>query len=141
MPTLIQKPIEDIVEHLKHTGKVFVVGCANCAAKCHVGGEVETIEMAEQLERKGVKVAGWACPDSGKSLCKRSLTRKMLTEDHKTEVAHADSFLVLACERGIHTVEHIIEGVTVYAGCTEPQPKWRSLWLKIKGLFGAKTRG
>lgn len=138
MPTLIQKPIEDIVEYFKPEEEVFVVGCGNCAAKCHAGGEVETKGMVERLERRGVKVAGWACPDSGKSLCKLSSTRKILTEDHRPETEHADSFLVLACERGIHTVKHITGGGIVYAGCIKPQPKWRSLWLKIKGHFGAK---
>jgi len=43
----IQKPIEEIVGYIKPGEKVFVVGCNNCAWKCHSGGEDET-----HLDRK-----------------------------------------------------------------------------------------
>jgi hypothetical protein len=113
----IQKPIEEIISCLKQGEKVFVVGCANCAAKCHSGGESETKGMAERLQRRNVKVAGWACGDPGASLCKLSLTKKMLNETHGKELAEADSFLVLACGQGIHTVMDATDGGTVHPGC------------------------
>ena len=138
MLTIIQKPIEDIIEYFEPEERVFVVGYGNCAAKCHAGGEAETKEMAERLKRRGVKVAGWACTGNGKSLCKLSLARKMLTEEHKSKTGHADSFRVLACDRGIRTVTDATDGGIVYVGCIKRQPKWRSLWLKIKGRFGTK---
>jgi len=138
MLTIIQKPIEDILEYFKPEEKVFIVGCGNCAAKCHAGGEAETKEMAERLKQRGVKVEGLACTDNGKSLCKLSLTRRMLTQDHKSETGHADSFLILACDRGVRTVTHVTDGGIVYAGCIKRQPKWLSLWLKVKNRFGAK---
>jgi hypothetical protein len=56
MPTLIQKPIEDIVEYFKPEEEVFVVGCGNYAAKCHAGGEVETKGMVERLERRELRL-------------------------------------------------------------------------------------
>ena len=58
MHATIQKPIDEILSYLKSGERVLVVGCGNCAAKCHSGGEVETKEMAERLKQKGVKVAG-----------------------------------------------------------------------------------
>ena len=39
MHATIQKPIEEIVGYLEPDERVFVVGCGNCAAKCHSGGE------------------------------------------------------------------------------------------------------
>lgn len=34
MHATIQKPIEEIVDHINPDEKVFVVGCYNCAWKC-----------------------------------------------------------------------------------------------------------
>jgi hypothetical protein len=39
MHATIQKPIEEILTYFKAGEKTFVVGCGNCAAKCHSGGE------------------------------------------------------------------------------------------------------
>jgi hypothetical protein len=117
MHATIQKSIDDIIGNFKPGEKVFVVGCGNCAAKCHSGGEPETQEMAERLKKKGVNVAGWACTDSGVSLCKLAIVKKMLTETHKPETDNADSFLILACGQGIHTVMDATDGGMVHAGC------------------------
>ena len=46
MHATIQKPIEEIVSYIKPGEKVFIVGCANCAAKCHSGGEAEVLDGA-----------------------------------------------------------------------------------------------
>ena len=62
MHATIQKPIEDIVGYFKPGEKVFVVGCNNCAWKCHSGGEEETEAMAERLKRRGVDVVGTCRP-------------------------------------------------------------------------------
>lgn len=117
MHATIQKPLDEIVSNLKPGEKVFVVGCGNCAAKCHSGGEPETREMAERLRRKGVEVTGYACTDSGVSLCKLAIVRKMLNETFKTETEKADSFLILACGQGIHTVMDATDGGFVHPGC------------------------
>jgi len=113
----IQKPIDEITGYLRPGEKVFVVGCGNCAAKCHSGGAPETEEMAERLKKKGVEVAGWACTDSGVSLCKLAIVKKMLNETYQTETEKADSFLILACGQGIHTVMDATEGGMVHPGC------------------------
>jgi hypothetical protein len=113
----IQKPMDYIIGNLKPGEKVFVVGCGNCAAKCHSGGEPETKEMAERLRRRGVAVTGYACTDSGVSLCKLAVVKKMLNETFKAETEQADSFLILACGQGIHTVMDATDGGDVHAGC------------------------
>ena len=117
MHATIQKPIDEITDFLKPSEKVFVVGCGNCAAKCHSGGEPETKEMAERLENEGVDIAGYACTDSGVSLCKLAVVKKMLNETFQEQTENADSFLVLACGQGIHTVMDATEGGLVHPGC------------------------
>ncbi len=117
MHATIQKPIEEILAFLEPEERVFVVGCGNCAAKCHSGGEPETKEMAERLKEREVDVAGWACTDSGVSLCKLAVAKKILNEDHRAETEQADSFLILACGQGIHTVLDATEGGMVHPGC------------------------
>lgn len=42
MHATIQKPIKEIVKFIKPDEKVFIVGCNNCAWKCHSGGQEET---------------------------------------------------------------------------------------------------
>jgi hypothetical protein len=83
--------------------KVFVVGCNNCAWKCHSGGEDETRAMADRLARRGVDVIGYTVPGpQGMSLCKLDNTRKVLSQDYAEQVKRADSFLVLGCGQGVH---------------------------------------
>ncbi len=118
MHATIQKPIEEIVSYFKPGEKVFIVGCDNCAAKCHSGGRVETEEMAKRLGRRGVNVIGWCVPGPpGVSLCKLSNTRKVLQEEYGDKVKEADSFLVLSCGQGIHTVMDATDGGVVHPGC------------------------
>ena len=117
MHATIQKPLEEILGMFEDGEKVFVFGCSNCAAKCKSGGEPETREMARALAEKGVEVTGWAVPPDGKSTCVLSLTSQILNEDHKEQTAAADSFLVLACGQGVHTVIDATEGAIVHPGC------------------------
>ena len=117
MHATIQKPLGEILEFLKEGEKVFVVGCGNCAEKCRSGGEKEAKEMKVRLESEGIKVTGYAATASGSSLCKLSAAKKMLNEEHKDETEAADSFLILACGQGIHTVMDATDGGDVHPGC------------------------
>jgi hypothetical protein len=58
----IQKPLDEIISYLDAGEKVFVIGCDNCAAKCHSGGIPETEEMAKRLKERGVDIIGWCVP-------------------------------------------------------------------------------
>ena len=117
MHATIQKPFEEILGMVGEGEKVFVVGCSNCAAKCKSGGETETREMARRLAERGISVTGWAVPPNGGSTCKLSATKELLNVAHKDETAVADSFLVLACGQGIHTVIDATDGENVHPGC------------------------
>ena len=118
MHATIQKPIEEIVSFIKPDEKVFVVGCNNCAWKCHSGGEEETEAMARRLIERGVDVVGYTVPGpQGMSLCKLDHTRKVLKEDYADQIKEADSFLVLGCGQGVHTVIDATDGGMVHPGC------------------------
>ncbi len=117
MHATIQKPLEEILAHLAEGEKVFVVGCGNCAAKAKSGGEPETEAMMQRLKARGVKVTGWAVPPDGGSLCKLSAAEKLLNADYKDAAGAADSFLVLACGQGVHTVIDATGGRNVHTGC------------------------
>ena len=118
MHATIQKPIQEIVNTIKPGEKVFVVGCNNCAWKCHSGGEDETRAMAARLQKRGVNVVGYTVPGpQGMSLCKLDHTRKVLKEDYAEQVRTADSFLVLGCGQGVHTVIDATDGGMVHPGC------------------------
>ena len=74
--------------------------------------------MAERLKKKGVNVVGWCVPQpKGISLCKLSNTKKVLQEEYGEETKQADSFLILACGQGIHTVMDATDGEMVHPGC------------------------
>jgi len=114
----IQKQLDEIIGYLAPGEKVFVVGCDNCAAKCQSGGIPETQEMANRLKKKGVNVIGWCVPQpKGVSLCKLANTKKVLQEEYGEEAKQADSFLVLSCGQGIHTVMDATDGGMVHPGC------------------------
>ena len=118
MHATIQKPIEEIVSRIKPNEKVFVVGCNNCAWKCHSGGEDEAKAMAARLAKRGVDVIGHTVPGpQGMSLCKLDHTRKVLQQDYSEAVNAADSFLVLGCGQGVHTVIDATDGGMVHPGC------------------------
>lgn len=118
MHATIQKPIDEIAGYFKAGENVFVVGCDNCAAKCHSGGVPETGAMASRLKERGVNIIGWCVPQPpGVSLCKLSNTKKVLTEQYAEQLRSADSFLVLACGQGFHTVMDATDGGMVHPGC------------------------
>ena len=116
MHATIQKPLEEILEYVGDE-KVFVVGCGNCAEKCRSGGQQEVEEMVARLRAEGVTVTGGGATASAASLCKLSTCNERLNVDHKEETEAADSFLILACGQGIHTVIDATEGGLVHPGC------------------------
>lgn len=118
MHATIQKKIDEIVKHIRPDERVFVVGCNNCAWKCHSGGENETEMMAKRLSDRGVVVSGYTVPGpQGMSLCKLSHTQKVLMVDYAEDVKKTDSFLVLGCGQGVHTVIDATDGGMVHPGC------------------------
>ena len=94
-----QKPLEEIIQCLENSNRVYLIGCGTCATMLHTGGKSEVLEMKEKLEAAGKEVTGWmviptACDE---------LTRDALRENAPA-IEAADSILVMACSFGVQTV-------------------------------------
>jgi hypothetical protein len=90
------KPFEEILELLEDEDDIFVIGCDVCAAKLHVGGEPEVLDMCKRLEGAGKNVIGWA-----------------LVEKNET-IKNARAILVMACGSGTSVVAKVVD-VPVYS--------------------------
>ena len=112
MHATIQKPFKEIMKMLEGEGRLFVVGCGNCARKCNSGGLPEVAAMKERLEKAGKTVTGTFVPDGTCSLSEVS----GLVKDNQAAIDEADSILVLACGQGVHTLVDA-SGKIVHPGC------------------------
>ena len=102
------KSLEEILELLKDDDDIFIIGCNACAAKQHLGGEPEVLEMQEQLEDAGKRVVGWAIPSAACSVASfDSLVQK------NPAIKDAKAILVMACGSGVSVVSGVVD-VPVY---------------------------
>ena len=102
------KPFEEILEILKDEDDIFVIGCNACAAKIHVGGEPEVLEMCKRLEDAGKHVVGWVIPSAACSVASYdSLVEK------NPAIKDAKTIIVMACGSGVSIVASVVD-VPVY---------------------------
>lgn len=102
------KPFEEIMELLRDEDNIFVIGCNACAAKQHLGGEPEVLDMCRRLEEAGKHVAGWAVPSAACSVASyESLAGK------NPAVKEAGTILVMACGSGVSIISSVTD-VPVY---------------------------
>ncbi|MGD9779782.1 methylenetetrahydrofolate reductase C-terminal domain-containing protein [Methanomethylovorans sp.] len=102
------KPLDEILAALKGIDNIFVIGCNVCAAKLHVGGEPEVLDMCEKLKTAGKHVVGWVLPTAACSI----RSRETLLEKN-TDIQKADAILVMACGSGTSVVARLVD-VPVY---------------------------
>lgn len=108
------KPIQEIVDSLKGLNKIFLVGCGECSATCHTGGEPEVLKMKAELEKYGKAVVGVCIPEAP------CLASKIKTELAKNTSAmrQAEAILVLACGLGVQSVKDNDRiGLLVFPAC------------------------
>lgn len=106
-----QKPFDQILSSLEGGSRVFVVGCAKCAAVCKAGGEEEVFRMQELLLAAGKEVTGTIVIDE---TCHMLRTARDL-RSRRDQVEEADFLLVLSCGAGIQSVAES-SGKRVIAG-------------------------
>jgi len=94
-----QKPLDEIMQGLEQSNRVYLVGCGTCATMLHTGGKSEVLEMKRQLEAAGKEVTGWMVIPTACDV----LTREALAENTK-QIESADSILVMSCAFGVQTV-------------------------------------
>jgi hypothetical protein len=107
-----QKPLEEILTYLDGEKNIFVIGCKGCAEGWESGGEKQVAEMKKTLQEKGKTITGSMVVDM---LCDSALT-KLKLRTHKSEIAAADSVLVLTDGAGVQTVAEVVNK-TVHPGC------------------------
>ena len=107
-----QKPLEEILSYLERDKNVFLIGCKGCAEGWGSGGEKQVAEMKSTLQGQGKTITGSVVVDM---LCDSVLT-KLKLRAHKSEVAAADSILVLTDGAGVQTVAEVVNKV-VHPGC------------------------
>lgn len=98
------KPLEEILSLLEDQDNIFVIGCNTCAAKLHLGGEEEVIEMCNFLKGSGKKVVGWTLPTAACSI----RSREHLVEKNPA-IEDAGAILVMGCGSGASIVAKVIE--------------------------------
>lgn len=103
-----QKSLEEILKALGGEQKVFIAGCADCAAACKVGGEEDVAEMKGRLEAAGKTVTGTAIFDTA---CQQGAVRQKGRECEQA-IKDADAILVMACGTGVQTIGETLERKT-----------------------------
>lgn len=93
-----QKEFRDIIKSIGQKD-IFIIGCGKCAAKQHVGGEPEVLEMKKKLARSGNNVVGWTVLSSA---CNIASWDDIVSEN--PDISKAEAFLVMSCGAGITAI-------------------------------------
>lgn len=107
-----KKSFQKILESLQAYEKIFILGCADCAALCSSGGETEVEDMRLKLQKWNKTVTGSLVPNSP---CHVQKTKRELRIS-KTEIDAADAVLVLACGAGVQSAVEILSEKPVVPG-------------------------
>ncbi len=107
-----QKPVEEVLELLKHNKKVFLIGCGDCSAACRSGGLEDLPLYAEKLEAAGVCVVGWFVPQQ---TCMMLRTKQELKAVEKL-IDEADLVISFACGAGTQTLSQLMPGKITIPG-------------------------
>jgi hypothetical protein len=95
------KPYQEVIDSLKTSQKIFLVGCGDCATACRSGGEEELKAIKEKLEADGKTVTGMCIPESACVAAKF----KLETAKHLKAIREAEAVLVLACGLAVQSVK------------------------------------
>jgi ferredoxin len=109
-----QKPLSEIIEHLKGIDRLFLVGCGECATTCKTGGKDELSRLQAELEKHGKIVVGSCIPNAP------CVAAQIKTEfaKHMDELRSADAVLVMACGLGTQSArDNDRLGKQVLPGC------------------------
>jgi len=105
-----KKPIKELVDKLKNTGHIYLVGCNACAAKCQTGGQEQINLATKELQSYGLSVCGSFVLDSA---CDARLAKRDLCKD--PNFTNAGAVLVFACGSGVQTVGLLTEKMVLPA--------------------------
>jgi ferredoxin len=94
-----QKSPEEILCSLEGYGRVFLVGCGECATACQSGGEAQVAQLSKLLAQAGKTITGTCVPSAP------CIAAKLKAEMAKylNAVRQAEAVLVLACGLGVQS--------------------------------------
>ncbi len=98
-----QKEFKDVLRMLKEQS-IFIIGCGKCAAKLHVGGEPEVLEMKKRLSAAGKNITGWTVLSSA---CSIDSWKEVLSQNQGIKIAEA--LLVMSCGGGVSIISGLSE--------------------------------
>ncbi len=106
MITTEKKPFDEILHGIEGYHKIYLIGCADCAALAQTGGQPELDEMTVRLNQAGKEVVGSLLSDGP---C-HNLRIKQEMRGVSDELAEAEAIVVLACGAGTQAVADLFEG-------------------------------
>ncbi|UCF99159.1 MAG: methylenetetrahydrofolate reductase C-terminal domain-containing protein [Spirochaetaceae bacterium] len=119
-----KKPLEEIIESLKHDQRVFILGCQGCPEGADTGGPQELESLKIQLEEKGKKISDTALVDF---LCNKILVGMRLDRKAKA-VLGSDAVLVVSCGIGVQATGAMIPRPVIPALNTLSMGGVQGLW-------------
>jgi Methylene-tetrahydrofolate reductase C terminal len=108
-----QKEFKDILKTVEQRN-IFIIGCGKCAAKQHLGGEPEVLEMKKKLGRSGKNVVGCTVLSSA---CNIASWDDVLTQN--PDIKKAEALLVMSCGGGVSIISSVAEKAVYPALDTE----------------------
>ncbi|MFV1951987.1 MAG: methylenetetrahydrofolate reductase C-terminal domain-containing protein [Nitrospinota bacterium] len=107
-----QKPFEEILRYTEGEKCIYIIGCGECSAQCHTGGEEDIKDMKERLEGAGKEVVATTLIQAP---CQELDTERILRKN-KELVTSSEGILVLACGAGVQAVSEAVDR-PVHSGC------------------------
>ncbi len=98
-----QKEFNEILRALK-VQDIFIIGCGKCAAKLHVGGEPEVLEMGKRLSQARKNVVGTAVLSS---VCSISSWSEVLLKNPR--IKESEALLVMSCGGGVSVISRFVK--------------------------------
>ncbi len=120
----VPKPMDEILESLSETQRVFIVACGGCPVGCKSGGEARIEQLAKALSESGRQVTGSANIDF---LCDKALVGTRLGY-YVAELKEAQAVLVVSCGVGVQATAHMIDLPVVPGNNTLFSQGMQGLW-------------
>jgi hypothetical protein len=96
------KDIENILEHLKDSRNIAIIGCDSCAAACQTGGKEDVEKMAGHLHENHTIVLKTVVDEA----CHHMLTKKQLREFVQI-IEKSDAVLAMTCGAGVQSLAEL----------------------------------
>jgi len=108
------KPIKDILEMVKNSRSILVVGCEGCSAVTQTGGEKQAEYLALLLELSSRLRGGCWSAKAASTL--RQCDRQIVASTLKTLIEGYDSIICMGCGAGTQVVADIFQDKLVFPG-------------------------